>query len=190
MARFSELQNKIIDLLDQGTNIVGIEDFEAQRDGNSPEETVIEITTYDGDEYYFRYNVWPDGETELHRFKLEKPSLIQYDERFSMFREKEKAGDESFDVVVEEKLKEEKKVDLDEIYRDAIREYIRSHREELKEYSDDSKAKFFVSSINDSLSDILEEAIDDHWNDYDFSDETEVGIYEIREILENEGILE
>ena len=144
---FSEIQKKIIDQLDRSTNVRAIEDYYAQRDVNSPEEQVVEITTFDGDEFYFRYNVWPDGETELHRFRLEESKLIQYDERFSMFRDKEeKSGDESFDVVVKNEIEKEKKTMAKcdfhsiakEIDSECFKEWVEDNADDLVEYAEDA----------------------------------------------------
>lgn len=169
---YSEIQNKVINQLDRATNIRSIEDFTKQRDANSPEETVVEITTFDGDEYYFRYNVWPDGETELHRFKLEESKLIQYDERFSMFRDKEeKHGDESFDVVMKNEIEKEKKTmakcDFQKIAQEVNEElfesWVEDNADELTEYAEDAFREAYRAYIEDNTSDfetMAHEAID------------------------------
>lgn len=169
---YSEIQNKVIDQLDRATDIRSIEDFTKQRDANSPEETVVEITTFDGDEFYFRYNVWPDGETELHRFKLEESKLIQYDERFSMFRDKEKtSGDEPFDVVVKNEIEKENKTMAkcdfqkiaQEVNEELFKQWVEDNADDLVEYAEDSFREAYAAYIEDNNGDyetMAHEAID------------------------------
>ena len=181
---FSEIQNKVIDQIDRHANVRAIEDFDAQRDANSPEETVVEITTYDGDEYYFRYNVWPDGETEIHRFKLEESKLMQYDEMFGIFRDKkeETNGDVSFDVVVKNEIEKEKKTMAKcnferiaaEIDNDCFKEWVEDNAEDLVEYAEDAFREAYTSYIEngDSYEELAHNAIDEMIEWLDMSEYT------------------
>ena len=158
----TEIQTKIIDQLDRGTNIRAIEEYEAQRDANSPEEHVVEITTFDGDEFYFRYNVWPDGETELHRFRLEESKLIQYDERFSMFRDKEPVK-----IKIEKEFKKMARCNFGKIAKEVNKErfksWVEDNADDLVEYAEDVFATSYgtyMDENSDDYEDVAHKAID------------------------------
>lgn len=153
---YSEIQNKVIDHLDKYYNITAIEDFDFEHNGVL--EKVVEVTLFDG-EKYFRYNIWPDGETEIFTFAQESKWVSMYDPRFSMFRAKEEYGDESFDVVVEREMKKEEKemsrVDLDSIANDAMLEafenYVRDHQDELRRYAEETAREKVLDYVGNCL---------------------------------------
>ena len=105
---------------------------------------------------------------------------------------KEKSGDESFDVVVENEMKkEEKKVlDLRETYEELIQNYIFRHSSGLTEYAEDCKREAFEAYAEESLQDVIETVISNYYDSYTDFDEVTFNDEDIEQILIDNGILE
>jgi len=184
----TKVQEDIITYLDAEYDIRAIEDMDIGG-GND----CIEVTTFNGDAYV-RFNVMPDGTTDMIIFKptfRKKLSAWSMEEHWwNNSTTVEESGDESFDVVVEKELKEEKKViDLRETYAELIEGYISYHEEELKEYAEDCKRENFEVYAEDSLKDVIQTVISNYYDNYDFDDVT-FNDEDIEQMLIDEGILD
>ena len=171
MKYYSDAQALEISIIKAGHIVIYEESFEREAFDVS---ILCEMQDKAGDPIYYRkYSVSKYGET----------SYIDY-------KPVEESGDESFDVVVEEELKEEKKViDLRDTYSELIEEYIRRHDRELKDYADECKLSAFTSYAEDSLQDVIETVISNYYDNYDF-DDVSFNDEDIEQMLIDNDILE
>ena len=144
----------------------------------------------------YQYIIHPDGETTRQTFSVTKSedySLWSMEEHdWATSYPTVKAGDESFDVVVENEIKKEKenkKMDLEELYLDLVREYVSRHRADLEEKKEDTKRERFLAYAEDSIEDKIDWVIEAYYDNYDFCD-VDVSDSDIEDVLIDEGILD
>lgn len=153
------------------------------------------VATYtEGNDRYVRFTIDENGESVMDVFRIADTttfkdwSMEEHD--WTHFKDpEEKSGDESFDVVVENKLKEEKKMAINfselykEAYEEAFSDYVHSNKSDLVAYAEDSARQKILDHLNDDVDfedvahNIIDEVID-YYIEYD-SDSSDDALEEI-----------
>lgn len=174
-------QNDILRTFDPEYWILKTDEYETG-DGYVHVEVVAEL-----DGTLYRYTIDPNGDTTRQTMAVSKEtsyygwSMEEHDWLKEAPNVKETSGDEPFDVVVENKIKEEKKMAkcdfskiAKEINKEQFEQWVEDNADDLVEYAEDAFREAYAAYLADNCDDfeekaheVIDDIIDNLWmSDY------------------------